>query len=241
MRRAVAAALVAWLVPGQLRAQGQSIPDSTAAQIEARCPSVKDSLAAWRHVEGRWVDDTAHPTWANDSLRRVLLAMSDTDQAVRTETNEPDSVMGRRMMAVDAANDRRLNAILARYGWPTRSLVGRQGAFAAWLIAQHADNDTTGLQRRALAMMRAAGPREVSPNNLGYLTDRVRVRAHQPQLYGTQFEPLADGRLVLSPVADEAHVEERRAKAGIEPLGEYLCVMSVSAHTEVLRHAPGQP
>ena len=40
---------------------------------------------------------------------------------------------------IDVANTDRLRAITAEHGWPGRALVGEEGAEAAWLIAQHAD------------------------------------------------------------------------------------------------------
>ena len=214
--------------------------DSLDALISAKCPHVNDSTAAWRKMASRWTDDTAHPMWSNDSLRRVLLVMEDTDQAVRfaAMAHEKDTTFNRAMATIDKANQRRFEAILARYGWPTRSLVGAKGSSAAWLIAQHSDADSSGLQRRALAMMSAAPPGEVNPSELAYLTDRVRTNAHQPQLYGTQFESLPDSGLALRPIEDEAHVEERRAQAGIEPLDDYICTMRVMEPGRVLRHAP---
>jgi hypothetical protein len=224
--------------PGPSYAQRTS--DSLEAVILTACPHFKDSVAPWRQVDAKWDDDSTHPTWSKDSLRRVLLVMEDTDQAVRfaSETHPNDSTLGPAMAAIDKENERRLGAILGRYGWPTRSLVGAKGESAAWLIMQHADLDSSGLQRRGLALMQAAPPGEVKQSEIAYLTDRVRVNANQPQLYGTQFGPLPDSGVVLRPIEDEAHVEERRARAGIEPLEDYICIMRATSRTRVLRHPP---
>jgi hypothetical protein len=45
------------------------------------------------------------------------------------------------LQAVDAANTARMKRIVAERGWPGRSLVGDDGAQAAWLLVQHADHD----------------------------------------------------------------------------------------------------
>ena len=42
----------------------------------------------------------------------------------------------------DAINVTRLREIISKYGWPGRSMVGRDGATAAFLILQHADHET---------------------------------------------------------------------------------------------------
>lgn len=49
----------------------------------------------------------------------------------------------------------RLGEIVAEHGWPTRSLVGDDGATAAWAIAQHSDLDPQ-FQRQMLELMWAA-------------------------------------------------------------------------------------
>jgi hypothetical protein len=146
-------------------------------------------------------------------LRQELLAMQDADQAERTgEVNANN----------DAERTDRLKEIIEEYGWPTRGMVGEDGASAAWLIAQHADQDPE-FQRAALALMcTAALAGEADVTELGYLVDRVAVNAGEPQVYGTQIGDCEGGRAVPQPIADEAHVDERRAHVGMEPLEEYL-------------------
>ena len=41
-----------------------------------------------------------------------------------------------------------------------------------------------------------------------------------PQVYGTQFRE-ANGEMAPFPIEDEQHVDERRAKVGLQPLAEY--------------------
>jgi len=53
------------------------------------------------------------------------------------------------MRRVDAENAGRLGEIVERHGWPTYSLVGKNGANAAWLLVQHADLSPK-FQRRCL-------------------------------------------------------------------------------------------
>src|SRR5437879_4451290 len=81
-----------------------------------------------------------------------------------------------------------LREVVHQYGWPGRSLVGEDGADAAWLIAQHSDHDPA-FQRECLDLLQVAVDRgEASRSNLAYLTDRVLLRERGKQIYGTQFE-----------------------------------------------------
>jgi hypothetical protein len=89
------------------------------------------------------------------------------------------------MMQVDEANTARLTELTAHHGWPGRTLVGDDGAHAAWLLAQHTDPKS---QLAFLDLLRAAVTAgEASATDLAYLEDQVRMDAGQPQQYGTKF------------------------------------------------------
>ncbi|MFD0971222.1 DUF6624 domain-containing protein [Plantactinospora endophytica] len=146
-------------------------------------------------------------------LRREFLEMAEADQAERT---------GKVNANTDARRTDRLREVMAEHGWPDANLVGTDGASAAWLIAQHADNDVE-LQRRALELMCVAvAAGAADPTELAYLEDRVAANSGRPQIYGTQFGGCRDGRPVPAPLADEAGVHDRRARVGLQPLDEYL-------------------
>jgi SAM-dependent methyltransferase len=70
-----------------------------------------------------------------------------------------------------------------------------------------------------LLLKKAVAHGEASPRCLAYLTDRVCVNLDQPQIYGTQFH-VVDDRLMPFPIADPAHLEERRANVKLEPFAE---------------------
>jgi len=144
----------------------------------------------------------------------------DEGEAHSPHEHSDHPVHGDEMHTVDAANTKRLKEIVAEHGWPGRSLVGRDGALAAFLIAQHADADPA-FQERCLELMQAASPGEVSPGDVAYLTDRVRVNSGQPQLYGTQFW-MPNGALVPRPIEDPDLLDARREAAGLIPMSEYL-------------------
>jgi hypothetical protein len=124
------------------------------------------------------------------------------------------------MRRVDTENTGRLGEIVERHGWPTRTLVGEDGANAAWLLVQHADLSPK-FQRKCLDLMARVPRDEVSPRDLAYLTDRVLLAEGKKQVYGTQFT-MANGKCTPRPLEDEANVDKRRKEVGLPPLAEYL-------------------
>jgi hypothetical protein len=179
-----------------------------------------DTTGHWYQVARAWSDESQQD-WTNDSLRMVLLDMEQEDQSVRrdlTPERLTDSSFIRQMHVVDSANSARLRAIVARFGWPGRSLVGARGASAAWKIVQHSPE----MQEEGERWMLAALPGEVSPTDLAMLIDRRLVKQGQPQRYGTQLSPDADGTLTLDPIEDPAGLAARRDEVGLPPLADYL-------------------
>ncbi len=159
----------------------------------------------------------------NPELRRKLLDMRDADQAQR---------MGEGAEGSDHTRTQRLKQIIDEYGWPTIDMVGRDGASAAWLIAQHSDLDVA-FQERVLALMREAlAEREADPTDVAYLEDRVAVNRSRPQAYGTQIR-CRDGRVEpATPIRDPETVEERRRRVGMEPLDEYYASLEEACAAE---------
>lgn len=167
----------------------------------------------------------------DEELRGELLARADEDQRVRQALTAPpggefqfreipDEI--REMMRVDQANTAWLTELTARLGWPGRTLVGEDGAHAAWLLAQHADPES---QRAFLDLLRAAvAAGEAEPRDLAYLDDRVRMHAGQPQLYGTQFIGGPQG-MRAAPIEDPENLDQRRASVGLGPFADYEALM----------------
>jgi hypothetical protein len=156
----------------------------------------------------------------DDGLREELLAMAADDQDARTSADNAEPASITRLLAVDASNLHRLREIVAEYGWPGNSIVGEDGAGAAWLLAQHADADVA-FQRRCLELLEAAvAEGEASRSHLAYLTDRVLVNEGRPQRFGTQFTQVG-GSFEPRPIEDEERVDERRLDAGLPPLSTY--------------------
>lgn len=196
---------------------------SRADSIATACLAA-DTSSAWREVAAEWSAHAGEPV-EDVALHRRLLALRDSDQALRLVPGLPDSLanpdFARRLAGRDSANAAALAAIVAREGWPTRTRVGVDGAEAAFLVAQH----NPSIQRDALARMEALPADEVPAADMAMLEDRVRVHAGRPQIYGTQLHATADGAYAVDPVEDLAGLDRRRAEVGLPPFDVYLCVV----------------
>jgi hypothetical protein len=163
-------------------------------------------------------------------LREELLAMAAADQDARQRLDchprpsqgmsEQEFTAAEQIRAVDTTNTARMKAIVQARGWPGRSLVGDDGAQAAWLLVQHADHDPA-FQRVCLELLGGAvRAGEADAGHHAYLTDRVLLAEGGQQLYGTQFL-VVGGRWQLRPLADPDRVDDRRRQVGLEPLADY--------------------
>jgi hypothetical protein len=158
----------------------------------------------------------------NEVLRGELLAMRAEDFAVRAELAAADQLGGPyvpRMEAVHIKNAARLKEIVARHGWPAEDIAGKDGAEAAWLIAQHAVGDPE-LQRLALRWVRDGAARGRTPAwHAAYLEDRIAMHEGRPQRFGTQWvDDPRDGRARPWRLADAGRVNEFRAGVGLPAL-----------------------
>ncbi len=166
----------------------------------------------------------------NQPLRRELAEILEADQSLRhgiaaayrtygANSPQVDS-LNRQILRADARNLPRVTAIIDKYGWPGKSLVGNSGSLAAFLVIQHADLAT--MQKYLPLMRQAAAQGELAKQNLALVEDRVLTFQDKPQLYGSQYRFNATtGQPEFFPIADEAHVDERRARMGLEPLAQY--------------------
>jgi hypothetical protein len=191
-----------------------TLPDNPAL---ATFVLVKDEAASeWRLSD--------KPVVRDPQLREELLVRVARDQDVRAEliqsgAEHPDEAVLARMGTVDADNLTWLKGVVAEHGLPGPELVGPDGAQAAFLLVQHADLE---FQQLMLPQVKEAYERRQLPGgSYALLLDRLLIRTGKPQIYGTQ-TVWQDHVLVVQPIDDPEHVDERRAKLGLVPLAEYL-------------------
>lgn len=91
---------------------------------------------------------------------------------------------------------------------------------AAWLVLQHADFDAKWQRSVILRLQNLAKRGRFQKDHLALLIDRVAVNGGQLQTYGSQGKCGADGLWHPKPIADPAHVDERRREVGLMPMAE---------------------
>ncbi|HET9503843.1 MAG TPA: DUF6624 domain-containing protein [Hymenobacter sp.] len=175
----------------------------------------------------------------NQPLKRELTSILESDQSLRRQIAPTQQKYGpkspqmdslwKQMQRADARNLPRVTDIIDQYGWPGKRLVGRSGSLAAFFVIQHSNLAT---MQKYLPLMRVAAAKgELEKQNLVLLEDRVLTSQDKPQLYGSQYRYNAStGKPEFFPIADEAHVDERRASMGLEPLADYAKNFGLDYH-----------
>ncbi len=157
----------------------------------------------------------------NKKLAQKVLRMAAADQQLRKNFHA-----GRQSWnpTIDRRNTRELKRIIARYNWPTTSLVGRKAAHAAWLLAQHSDHDTRFQEHvlRAMYKLYERSPKEVLLQDIAYLQDRLLVNRKRRQLFGTQFHKTRHDTFEPFPIRDKSTLNARRKAFRLSSIEQYV-------------------
>jgi heme-degrading monooxygenase HmoA len=156
----------------------------------------------------------------NKALCEELLAIEKLDQSVRTaaRADSQNLALLSEMNRTDRENLARVGAIIAKYGWPGKTLVGTAAAGTAWLVIQHSEAAT---QKTYLTMMaQAAEAGELDRGKVAMTLDHILVADGKPQRYGSAFKQV-NGEIVPEPIEDEAGLDARRKAVGLPPFAEY--------------------
>lgn len=170
---------------------------------------------------------TSLPGAATDAaLRQELLAMLREDQAIRQKLFAgPDSAIVDELRALDRRNTSRLKEIVLARGWPDTASVGLDGALAAFMLVQHADQDLA-FQEEMLPHVEAAHRHGGLPGEcVAMLTDRILVAKGERQIYGTQSR-IVSGVVKIASVEDPDNLDQRRAQLGMVPIAEYKAMLA---------------
>ena len=196
----------------------ESDPDLASLRGDAAWPAFRSRAAQREDAQMAGIDR---------ALRDELLSRMERHQAAREQLGRqgsPDQALIDAAARIGADNTAWMKQVVATHGWPGKSLVSKDGARAAWLLAQYADQDRD-FQRQALVLLEGAVAKdEAEAADLAHLIDRLLVAEGKPQRYGTQFH-VVDGKLLPQPIEDEATVDLLRALVGLPSLAEYKKAM----------------
>jgi hypothetical protein len=162
--------------------------------------------------------------YSNESLSQELVALAKGDLSVR-EALVAEGSLGLhgyhpRMEAVHKDNAARLAAIIKQYGWPGLTLVGEEGARAAWLIVQHSIGNPPFMRQCLSLLKQAVSNGEATPWQVAMLEDRIRMYEGKPQIYGSQFQPDKNGQLNSYQIENPDSVNDRRLAVGFNTIEE---------------------
>lgn len=208
-----------------------------AGDWREECPGA----AAWNDAHA---DESPNAMRQRDGTRSLmqpellaeLQARVDADQDMRRQylANRQSSVALQAAQRTDDENYAWLSRRLAREGIPTVEQVGEYGLHLLWLLVHHADGHPAFQKQVLEELLRRHAAGGFNSADLARLTDRVRVKQHVPQPYGTQHDWGADA-LDTQSVGDVATIDANRAALGLMPLADYGCLM------HALRKPPGAP
>ncbi|GAA4498490.1 hypothetical protein GCM10023172_15600 [Hymenobacter ginsengisoli] len=116
------------------------------------------------------------------------------------------------MLQTDSSDIQRVRAIIQRYGYPGRTLVGTPTNEAAFYVIQHSNRIAQYLP----LIKRAAEQGELPFRLYAMMLDRQLMYQGQPQVYGTQGRSYSSGQPFIWPIQDPIHVNELRKKAGFD-------------------------
>jgi len=175
------------------------------------------TTARWNRYAARL--ERLNGSGTNKPLARELLRMADASsraqRAVAQSMGRPGTAKGggnspqlERMLAVNRANDAELKQIVREHGWPTVHLVGLAAASAALGILN--ESEDTPFEAALLPALQRLAKRDAIPRpTVAGIQDTVLVAGGKKQLYGTILT-VRNGRPVMLPVQDPAHLEQRR-------------------------------
>ena len=185
--------------------------------------------------------ESGPPASFNKKLAKELQKMKDkyreTYRYAATFDFE-DTGLNKDIAKVRDKNDARLCLILREFGWPTASMVGLNGADAAFFLLRAASS--LPFQSGMLPVLTAAVKKNELDKNGDFAAfmDLMQVRAGKKQLFGTQTVRRGD-YLVLLPLQSSGQVDAWRAEYNMRPLADGLKMVEIAHRAPLLRSWAG--
>jgi hypothetical protein len=114
------------------------------------------------------------------------------------------------MLQTDSTDIQRVRALIQRYGYPGKTLVGTPANEAAFYVIQH----SSSIAHYLPLIKQAADQGELPFQLYAMMLDRQLMYLGKPQIYGTQGRNYNGQPPFIWPIEDAVHVNERRKKAG---------------------------
>jgi hypothetical protein len=184
---------------------------------QAHIQAVTDCLAVDPGLRSRF--EAAERAGVSDGLPPLFRTRFAWARLVR-EGGAPTEL--RRAVAFKDVTGAAAEQIIARHGWPFRSVIGESAAVHLSALVAHADERNTFRRKALEAMSVAVQAGEADPRHFAHIYDRTCAVAREPQLYGSLIAPKDGEGIVIWPVQDPQQLDARRRGIGLPPLIEDL-------------------
>lgn len=187
----------------------------------------KDEIAQTQRVIANMVKEsqalrTKYMTTMKKDYSKEQLSTSEAMDAIHKADIAHADALKQAIHKADVAHTKTLKNIIAKWGWPTISVFGKETDANAWLLVQRADYDRD-FQEHVLGLLeKAAKNHDTRPRNYAYLWDHVQTLEDEPQRYGTQGYCDKRGKFVLNALEDPLNVDKRRQLFGLKPIKDYV-------------------
>jgi len=122
---------------------------------------------------------------------------------------------------IGIGNFSKVVALIALYGWPTYTMVGKLAADAPIIIMNHLEGEKIRVKYLP-QIKKACEQNEGSCMEYAKMNDRILVNTNRLQTYGMQFRYNSKRQLEPFPIKDPEYVDQKRIAIGLEPLKKYL-------------------
>ena len=157
--------------------------------------AVLGSQSAWpRLLAQARTKQQQHEASFDPALVALLRTLRAQDQQYRLVAEAAERTHGinapqvdeamRRQTRVDIGLRRQVDSLIARHGYPGRSLVGEYQKETAFLVLQHSPDE-----QYLPVLMAAAERKELAWSSVALFVDRIKTGRGEPQVYGSQLGP----------------------------------------------------
>ena len=153
------------------------------------------------------------------------------DQAYYEEINLAERKIGKESSVVSALwklkeiynlqNQKAIENLVSKYGWPKISEVGNRAASAAFLVIQHSNLQKQKTFLPEIKKLCEIG--EADWQEYALMFDRIRIDENEKQRFGSQIKYNSEKqKFELFPLENPTKVDEWRKEISLQPLNEYL-------------------
>lgn len=173
----------------------------------------------------------------NEKLQLELIKMYVNDQYVRSNLmtdilqkynlSEDQVIIDSNGINTDERNRERLKEIIAKYGFPTKKMVGKDAMNGVFFMIQHADGENAWQKSQLTNIKNAVKMGDLDSQSYAYLYDRIKINSGEKQLYGTQFANVdaVNNIVELDKTEDIDNLDKRRMEIGMMPIEMYKKLM----------------